>query len=211
MKTITKTYNVYTYSELSDEAKNVVNRWYLDDSERVYEFEDDCIESLKNLFPHSDLKVQFSLSYSQGDGLNIYGKFNLYDLIEIICGRSEHLKKYKDVLSEKEVKTILNYMEDCGGDITLPYNDTRYSYCVARRTDFSDDWCGELEYRRRKNIQVKTIRKLESLVVDMFTVLAKEYENAGYKYLYKPDEEEIEATCEANNWEFLEDGTFFSE
>ena len=80
MRTVTKTYNVYKYNELSEDAKEKVKQWYLDDDFSPQEFENSCMDALNRLFPNSDLKVQFSLSACQGDGFNIYGKLDLSDV-----------------------------------------------------------------------------------------------------------------------------------
>lgn len=213
MRTVTETYNVYTYPELSKEAKEKVNQWYLDDPTRSELFSEIYTEDLKNLFPGSDLKMQYSLGYCQGDGLNIYGSLDLMDVFKAIRDKSycgETFKEFWDYLTEHEQKTIEVYMEVCGRNINLPYNNSRYSYCVSDKTDFAEEWIEELEYQQYKNISVDTIRKMEKLVADMFVMLAKTYEKYGYEYFYEADEEEVMEVCEANGWEFLEDGTFFA-
>lgn len=212
MRTITKTYNVYTYTELSEEAKEKVNKWCLDNPCRNEIFSDIYTKDLKYLFPRSDLKMQYSLSYCQGDGLNIYGELDLMDIFKAVrdksyCGNT--FKPYWDYMTEHEQKTIETYMEVCGKNIELPYNNGHYDYCVSDKTDFAEEWIDELEYQQYKNIQVDTIRKMEKLVADMFVMLSRQYEEYGYKYFYEADEEEITETCEANGWEFLEDGTFY--
>ena len=213
MRTVTETYNVYTYPELSEEAKEKVNQWYLDDPCRNETFSEIYTEDLKHLFSGSDLKMQYSLGYCQGDGLNIYGELDLMDVFKAIrdklyCG--ETFKDFWDYMTEHEQKTIEAYMEVCGRTVVLPYNDGYYNYCVSDKTDFAEGWIYDLEYQQYKNIQVDTIRKMKKLVADMFVMLAKQYEEYGYKYFYEADEEEVTETCEANGWEFLEDGTFYA-
>lgn len=213
MRTVSKIYNVYTYQELSEEAKEKANQWYLDDPFRVNEFEDIYTEDLHNLFPNSDLKMQFSLRYCQGDGLNIYGNLDLMDIFKAIRDKSycgELFKDFWDAMTEHEQKTIEAYMEVCGRNVKLPYNNGHYSYCVSDKTDFAEDWISELEYQQYKNIQIDTIRKMEKLVADMFVMLSKTYEKYGYKYFYEADAEEVAEVCKANEWEFLEDGTFYA-
>ena len=213
MRTVTETYNVYTYPELSEEAKEKVNQWYLDDPCRNDEFSKIYTEDLHNLFHNSDLKIQYSLGYCQGDGLNIYGELDLMDVFKAIRDKSycgETFKDFWDAMTEHEQKAIEAYMEVCGRSVALPYNDGHYNYCVSDKTDFAEEWIEELEYQQYKNIQVDTIRKMEKLVADIFVMLAKQYEEYGYKYFYEVDEEEITETCEANGWEFLEDGTFYA-
>ena len=213
MEIITREYKVYNFSELSEDAKEKVKQWYLDDDFRPCEFENIYTEDLRYLFNNSDLKLQFSLSYCQGDGLNIYGKLDLMDVFTAIRD-TEHsgnlFEQYKDLFSEHEQKTIEAYMEVCGRDVELPYN-RHYCYCIDDRVDFADDWIESLEYCRYKNIQIDTIRKMEKLVGRMFENLSATYEKYGYDYFYNADDEVVNETCEANGWRFLEDGTFFAE
>lgn len=96
MRTVTETYNVYTYAELSEEAKEKANQWYLDDSLRNEIFSEIYTEDLKSLFPGSDLKMQYSLGYCQGDGLNIYGKLDLMDVFKTIRDKSYYSETFKD-------------------------------------------------------------------------------------------------------------------
>ena len=37
-----------------------------------------------SLFPNSNLKVEYSLNYCQGDGLNIYGELNIKDILKYL-------------------------------------------------------------------------------------------------------------------------------
>ena len=204
--------NIYTYAELSDKAKEKANQWYLNDPFRNETFRDTYTEDLKNLFPNSDLKLQYSLTYCQGDGLNIYGTLDLTDIFKAIRDKAKYGTTFdhvRDVMREHEQKTIEAYMSVCGRNIDLPYNDSRYAYCVSDKTDFASEWINELEYMQYKNIQVDTIRKMEKLVADIFVTLAGQYEKNGYEYFYEADEDEITEECEANGWEFLADGTFW--
>ena len=213
MEIITREYKVYNFSELSEEAKDKVKQWYLDDDFRSYDFENIYTEDLRYLFNNSDLKLQFSLSYCQGDGLNIYGKLDLMDVFTAIRDTKHSgdlFKQYKDLFSEHEQKTIEAYMEVCGREVELPYN-RHYCYCIDDRVDFADDWIESLEYCRYKNIQIDTIRKMEKLVGRMFENLSATYEKYGYDYFYNADDEVVNEACEANGWRFLEDGTFFAE
>lgn len=212
MKTITREYEVYNYSELSEEAKEKAKRWYLDgqDAETFTYLQ---MEDLQRLFNNSDLKLQYSLSYCQGDGLNIYGKLDIIDVLSMIKENraGDYMEEFENALTEKETKTIEAYMEVCGREIELPYNRSGYEYCVADRTDFAEEWIEELKYQMYKNIQIDTIRKLEKIVIEMFGTLAAQYEKYGYDYFYEADEETIIEVCEANEWMFLSDGTFFAE
>ena len=114
MRTITRTYVIYHYDELSDKAKEKVKAWYLNDDSRTIEFEDEYTENLRYLFKNSRLSLQFSLAYCQGDGLNIYGELDLEDVFTVISDRSfcgEYFKNYWDALTDHEIKTLRFYMD----------------------------------------------------------------------------------------------------
>jgi hypothetical protein len=88
--------------------------------------------------------------------------------------------------------------------------NTRYCYSLADRIDVVDDWEYQLEnYSYWKNINIDTLRKFERIVRGIFSCLCRGYEKMGYEYLYTVDEEEMSEVCSANNWEFLEDGTYY--
>lgn len=212
MEIITREYKVYNYSELSAKAKEKVKQWYLDDELRPQEFEDIYTRDLKYFFGNSDLKMQFSLAGCQGDGLNIYGKLDLLDVFDALKNVNycdSIFKKYATLFSTHEQDIIRTYTEVCGRKIELPYN-RYYCYCIAEKVDFADEWIDTLKYCNYKNIQVDTIRKMEVLVAGIFTDLAATYEKYGYDYFYNVADEEVNDMCEANDWKFLEDGTFFT-
>ena len=211
MKTVTRTYEVYNYSELSEEAKAVVREWYLDNIHTAQDFTEMQTEDLKYLFPNSKLKLQYSLAYCQGDGLNIYGKVNVMDLFNIIRDRQSYGKTFKnfgDVMTEQQQKAIEAYAGVCGWSVEIPRNNGHYEYCIADKTEFAEDWIYELKDAGYKNINTDVIFKFEEIVRDIFEELSAQYEKCGYGYFYEVDDEEIEDGCEANGWTFFEDGSY---
>ena len=118
------------------------------------------------------------------------------------------LAEFEDMLIEKEKKTILHYAEECGA-INLPMNN-RYCYSLADYIDIADDWGYQLEnYSGYSNINMEVLKKFEKLVRKIFETLCRSYEKQGYEYFYEISEEDLEEMCEANGYEFLEDGTIF--
>ena len=83
MQQLIKIYNVYSYSELSNEAKEKAKEDYLNDYCRSEALTEIYMEDLKNIFPNSDLKIQWSLNGCQGDGVNIYGNLNINDIFNL--------------------------------------------------------------------------------------------------------------------------------
>lgn len=92
MRKVIEEKTVYLFSELSEEAKEKVRNWYLE-SQDTYIFSEDCEEELREIFPNSGLDVQYSLSYCQGDGFNIFGNLDIDDFI-VYSG--EHLEEVCD-------------------------------------------------------------------------------------------------------------------
>ena len=134
--------------------------------------------------------MQYSLSYCQGDGFNIYGKIDAKSIFKCLENHNggTQLAKFEDVLTEKEKKTILHYADECG-KIEIPMNN-RYCYSLADYIDIEEDWAYDLEvYSGYKNINVEALEKFEKLVRDIFTTLCKMYEEWGYNYFYEIDEE----------------------
>lgn len=194
MRSVNITYKIYEFSELSEDAKAKVKEWYLNNFYQNEEFSDMCKEELSHRFPKSDLKVQYSLSYCQGDGLNVYGTLNL-----------------KDVLYNLSITPLTSFKpKECGWEITLPQN-YRYAYCMVDRIDLAEEW----EYILTeitppfKNLNKKLMKRFQQYIVDLFTKFCAELEAAGYQFFYSIDDESMENVCKINEWEFLEDGTLF--
>lgn len=211
MRTVTIEKEVYKYDELSDDAKENVQNWYFEHFRESWEFTDIVEQDLENLFGKNDLDVEYSLSYSQGDGLNVYGKIDpkaIFDCLENHnCGTM--FEKYEDMLTDAEKQTILDYAEYCGM-INLPKNPSNYySYCVVDTVDIAESGYSELEWNDVENIDVDTLKKFEQLVIGMFTDLCKTYEEWGYNFFYEISDDEMSETCEANGWEFSEDGELY--
>lgn len=209
-ETVTIEYKIYKYNELSDEAKENVKKWYLESFHDTDLFTEDCENDLYNLFGGNSLYVQYELNYCQGDGFNIYGKINVESIFKCLENHNagSQLEPFESVLTDNEKRTILHYAEECG-EIELPKNN-RYTYSLADRIDIVDDWTFQLENCVYRDINIDTLKKFEGLVRDIFTVLCDHYEKIGYEWFYgEVSDEEVEECCEANEYEFLEDGSLY--
>lgn len=83
MRTITKTFNVYKFSELSRIAKDRAKNDYLHSDSRDEDFAYILDDYFGGMFPNSDLNQEVSLAGRQGDGFNTYGRLNLKDMDQI--------------------------------------------------------------------------------------------------------------------------------
>lgn len=208
MQTVNISYIVYEFQELSDEAKENVRQWYLDGQDSS-EFTHLVDIDLQTLFPNSDLKVEYSLGYCQGDGLNIYGDVHSCDILNLIDGNDagDLFKDYRNIFTAKEIKT-LKFYQSIARLLTMPRNPTGYSYCYAEWASPCDTWREDLEDLR--NVNWDLIDRFEEVVKNVFTLLCDQHEEAGYNYFYEVNDETLEEVCEANDYHFLEDGSYFN-
>lgn len=199
--------NVYEFAELSEDAKRNVREWWSeyrgDVSWLSWQFSDWCNEDLKAMFPNSDLKVEYSLSYSQGDGLNIYGCLCLTDVIEHI----------KDKFTKDELAYFDKVFADYNDNFNMPSN--RYCYCICDSHDYIEDIVSDMECDGDDNINHSAFNKLNDSIREYLTDYCKTWKQQGYEFFY-PDIEldgdgYLISDCECNGWEFLEDGTLFED
>lgn len=178
-----KEIKVFTFPELNGEAKEKAKEWYLNDETLSWELTDSYESDLSCIFPNSDLKVQWSLSYCQGDGVNIYGSVNMEDIFSL----PQNAPAYNWIdgyLTEKEIRTLRFYMSEYKNEVKIPVN-RRYSYCMADSIDLAEDFRYELENMGIRDIRVSVLEKAERLVKQVFSQLCMEYEKQGYAELYE--------------------------
>lgn len=203
MLTITKTYTVYNFNELSEDAKEAAKEKYLMETDfRNDDFYSYKIEALENNFPHSRLNLQYSLAYSQGDGANIYGELDLKDLFPFI---TEQCKK--GLYTAKEVKRLKFYAKQVR-TFELKRN-THYCYSLKRQ-QFDDDsieW--NLEMDGIRDIDKQLIKRFRVDFLNYFASLDSDIARDGYDYLYYISDYEFREIADWNEWIFNADGTIF--
>lgn len=200
MRTVNINYNVdvYKYDELSEDAKDEAKRWYLEGKE-AYWFKNDCEEILHCEFPNSELKVEFSLSYCQGDGLNIYGSIDLLELWN---------KLDKSKYTDKEKKFMEYALKEYSMLYDMPSN-CRYGYCMSSLWDFTENIISDMEYANLRGIKYDVLEKFDEDCKEYMEKLCSDFESDGYAYFYEVDDDEMIDMCEANEWEFTADGKIF--
>lgn len=182
MKTITKNYNVYTFEELSQEAKDKARNDFIVQNE--YYFLSDCMNNrLHEILEENGIKdlndtsktgitptqVLYSLSHSQGDGAMFVGIFEWKKYIIYI----KHIGQYYHFNSKfLEIQETENPGFDIGDD---------YEPEVYKEFD------------------------------ELYIKICKELEQYGYNFIeYEDSEENFTELCETNEYTFLESGEMFN-
>ena len=198
MRTITKEYTIFKYSELSEKAKEKVKRWYLDGQDADI-FSDMVIADLENI-GLNNLKPYFSLSYCQGDGLCLYGYID-FDEIE----KSDELKKifYKDFNGSdyKAISTLKSYVTKIDF-----IHSGRYYHKYTVKIDINTDYIYNFEDTETEQLIEKAVEKLLTNIDKWYKETCDAYEKRGYEYFYEISEEDLEEVCAFNEYEFFVDG-----
>lgn len=192
MVTITKKINLYEYNELEKSAKEKAKEQYLN-MRSVFDediFTQDSMEIIKDYFQFTDgLKIQYSLASCQGDGVNIYGKFDLQNV--------EGLEWLKSEVDSFELKQ--NY---------------RYCYSLKSQTEAEtvDEIISEFERasdREIKDWQVMEIRKMVETVFEKLKKAEREIEKYGYDFFYEVSNEEMAEYADSCGVLYMVDGTAY--
>lgn len=187
----------YEYSDLTEKAKEVVKEWYLEGQDS-YMFTELVQTDMRLVFPHSELDVEYSLSYCQGDGLNVYGTLYFEDMIRIL----------KDKFNETEI-SVLTWIGSWMSGWKLPSNH-RSAYCICDQHDYAEDIVWELENAGVGNIPVDLINKFGEEVSEYMRDYCQSWEKAGYQYFYEADDSTVEEWCCANEYWFDESGNIIA-
>lgn len=191
---------VYAFNELSDEAKQVAIENYrsrFDD----WHFENQTLEEYFNeqikLEGFENPKVQFSLGYSQGDGLSFSadGYSGLHNIVLGIVGK--HKPKTAQLIAD---------------NITLEIKGNTGRYCYASKADID----GYIEHytacanKPTPNID-DIVKEVVDLLIDKYIDLCNKLENDGYsRYEYIMSDGGISENIEANDYLFTKDGREFN-
>ena len=213
MKTITKIFNIYNFDELSEKAKEkVVNasREYLY-TEHCNNVDDVIYECLYN-YGVGDAKYNYSLSYSQGDGVCFYN-INLFSYTRLISkDYNTKLNKFElealTLLNEKEYKMFLQYLNE-GYNIKIVKNSS--NYCHSHTCSLEEEYYYSDDAEEEKAIN-NLIYDLKKKMEYIYYNMCYEIERLAYNYIeYISDDEikeEINYLQNDCGLMFLEDGSY---
>jgi hypothetical protein len=187
---------LYTFNELSDEAKQVaIEEYRSEDHVHLDFFHDDAVEQIEKAGFYGNVELQYSLSYCQGDGLS-FG-----------CDRIEEsllLSFFAEILGEGKEKTAKVIIDNCSFENT---GNKGNHYCYASKGDVSyefDDY-----YGKRYNVH-EVVSQVEKKIENLYMELCKDLEKQGYSEIeYQRSDEAIIETILANGWEFLSNGKMY--
>ena len=186
-----KTYEllVYQFDELSNEAKEkAISQWYESEdypflSENLTEIITECYDTEKVF---SDIKLCYSLSYCQGDGLSFSASFDF----------EKWLQRY----------TFQDFKKRALIDIyTVEIKQNTGHYCYAHEGCVNGEAC------YMNTIELRNLDQLFETVLDdikaYYLEVCKQTEKAGYSELeYRMSFEEFSDLCECNGYNFDENG-----
>lgn len=194
MVTITKKINLYEYNELSEKVKERAKQNFLDakcdiDGDIYGDmFTETAMEIIGSYFQFTDgMEIQYSLSYCQDDGVNIYGKFDLQNV--------EGMEWLKSEVDSFEMAKNRCYC---------------YSLKSQTETETVEEIISEFEYASGNEIkdwQVMEIRKMVETVFEKLEKAEREIEKYGYNFFYEVSDEEMAEDAEARGVLYLENGT----
>jgi hypothetical protein len=185
---------VFQFNELNENAKENAVEWYKKDQEIFLDFfKEDAKEQIENAGFKGNIKMQYSLSYCQGDGLSF--SCDYYDKLNEL---------FTKVLGHGKQKTIDCIINNCSFELK---GNTGH-YCYAAKSDL-DFYLDNYYARSSKNIDA-AINKVCEMLEDLYTNLCKDLENTGYKEIeYQYSDENIIENIMANNYEFTAAGNIF--
>ncbi len=201
METITKNYQVFTFDELSKEAKEKalddardVNVEYHDWYEYVYEQWNEKLTELG----YENTDISFSGFWSQGDGASFTAKsINVRDW----CKANKKLKKYAKFLSG-----------EAKGDYEMTFwverTDSHYSHyntCDVKADYYTINKSMNAEQEKQYYELIDEIEdNREELSRELYRDLEKEYEGLT-------SDEAVKDFFDCNDTKFLENGSVFTE
>jgi hypothetical protein len=192
MKTIE--IELYKFTELSENAKSAAIEKEKENSEIFLDFfSDDCNEQISENGFKGNIKLQYSLSYCQGDGLSF--SCDYFDNLNAL---------FVEILGTEKQKTI-----DCIiNNISFKCDGNNGRYCYAHRNDINLEL--DNYYVKSSSNLDDVISKVESKLRDIYIDLCKQLEKQGYNDIeYQYSDESIIETLIINDYDFTIDGLMY--
>lgn len=213
MRKIVKEINIYNFEELKE---NIQNKLISDFGEILindnFEFlEEDLSRKLEEDYKMNDYKIEYSLSYSQGDGLCFYN--NQYNLLSYTVLKNNDIKNanvFEKYLIENNLVNdiLLNYLND-GYNLGIFKSDSRYTHAHTCNIDYEYYYNNDLGLEEQTSIN-DCIAQFKNELYKIYLNICIELEKYGYK-CYDVSDNEVKSYIIDNEYEFLENGKIYQE
>ena len=189
---------VYTFDELSDEAKEKARSWWREGG-LDYEWYDGEYEDFTTIAGFMGIEVEhiyFSGFWSQGDGACFEGNYRyekggVKKLLEY-APQDKELNQIIETLAEAQKK---NFYQIYG---TIKHQGHYYHYNSMDIT---------LNRENNRGEEIPMVDDAEDTITEAFRDLAKWlYRNLETQYDYLNSDEQVDETIRINDYEFTEDG-----
>ena len=191
MKTIE--IKLYKFTELSEQAKNVAIEKQRNHEIEFDWFYDFCHEQISESGFKGNIKLQYSLSYSQGDGLSF--SCDYFDNLNTL---------FVEILGTEKQKTIDFIINNC----SLKINSNNSRYCYAHRNDVNFEL--DNYYVKSSTNLDNLISKVETKLRDLYINLCNELEKQGYDEIENQySDEYVTETLIENDCYFTIDGLIY--
>lgn len=186
---------IYKFEELSEDAQQTAIDKFRNNLEIYLDFfNEDAKEQIEKAGFYDDIKLQYSLSCCQGDGLSFSCKRIEWKTIEPL---------FTEVLGQGKEKTAKLIFEYCS--FICKGNDGRYCFASKNDIDFTFENYNR-EYQNIKEVVGNVLTKIENKYLE----LCKQLEKQGYSEIeYQQSDEVVKETILANEYEFTKDGKQF--
>lgn len=213
MKKIIKEINVYNFNELSEESKQKVKEEIAEILvQNKFDFlQEDLKEFLEFNYKLNDFIINYSFTYSQGDGCCFYNKEKSSLLsYTIIKNRDiQNANAFEKYIIENErninYDLLLDYLNS-GYKLYIEKSDYRYSHCNTCDINYEYYYDDNYNYEAEMENFIEDLCNL--LKNEVYDSICDEMEKLGYSY-YEVSEEELEYFIDSMEYEFLEDGEIY--
>lgn len=224
MRKILKEINIYNFEELKEEI-NIYNFEELKEeiqNKLINDFRENLINDnfemlsenyhyiLKENYKLYDFKIEYSLSYSQDDGVCFYNdRYNLLSYTVLKNNDIEQANVFERYIIENNLVNdiLLNYLND-GYNLGIFKNNKRYTHAHTCIIDYECYYNNEIGLDEQDLIN-DYILELKHKLYDVYLNICKDMEKIGYS-CYEVTDEEVKEYIDNNDYEFLEDGIVFN-
>lgn len=166
---------------------------------------------LRRFLAKSNLKVEWRLSNTDGDGVNIYGDVVLSDILYALYIYTEELKSHRAFkvtrgLSIDEIKELIELVGEF--KFTIP-NNQYPELEIELLSDITNFYSDLVAILKRKNIPYneELLLRFQRNYKRVFQFLADVMKEYGYKFMNEMSDDEAEDIADYVGYLFEEDGT----